>query len=462
MSKKTKKTDQIKKKAEEKPTKFELNLGILHPYSGGIDIGGRSIFVSYQGTDGILVVKEVDAFTGDLNLLSKELRLAGITNIAMEATGVYWMPVHEILSDAGINVSVVNPKHYKNVDAEKTDIKDCQWLHQLHAHGLMRNSFIAQDINRELRSYIHERNNLQDNKSKVLNQIHRTLTQLNIKVQHLVSDIEGVIGMQIIRRIANGIFDPKKILEGLNISLLKSSIEDLEKSLEGLYKQQYIIILCKHLEAYDFYKKQMLDFELLIENVLKRMMPLDENQNKPFIEKKKKLVRKNQYHVNIKEYLIQINGVDLTAIDGIDEICALQVLAVIGNDMSKWKSAQHFSSWLNLAPRPKISGGKILGYEKRFTKNPATQALRMAAQTMWQNKGILGSLYKRLSATKGSKKAIKAVACRLSIIIYHMLKNKTEFDPNKVALDNDKIKARKIARLKKEATKLGLTVSVAA
>jgi transposase len=243
MSKKTKKTDQIKEKVDEKPTKFELNLGILHPYSGGIDIGGRSIFVSYQGRDGILVVKEVEAFTGDLNLLSKELRLAGITNIAMEATGVYWMPVNEILSDAGINVSVVNPKHYKNVDAEKTDIKDCQWLHQLHAHGLMRNSFIAQDINRELRSYIHERNNLQDNKSKVLNQIHRTLTQLNIKVQHLVSDIEGVIGMQIIRRIANGIFDPKKILEGLNISLLKASIEDLEKSLEGLYKQQYIRFL---------------------------------------------------------------------------------------------------------------------------------------------------------------------------------------------------------------------------
>jgi transposase len=270
MGKETKKGNVVNQKPPAKGKQFELKLGIIHPHSAGMDIGAKSIFVSYQGTDGIQVLKEVQTFTSDLRRLSSELLNAGITHLAMEATGVYWMSVFEILNDAGIHVSVVNPRHYKNVDAEKTDVKDCQWLHQLHAHGLMRNSFIAQELSRELRSYIHERNNLQENKSKVLNRIQRTLSLMNVKVQHLISDIEGAIGMQITRRIAEGITNPKKILDGLRTEVLKASIEEIEKSLEGIYKPHYLQILGKHLESYDFYKKQMLDFEALIENVLKK------------------------------------------------------------------------------------------------------------------------------------------------------------------------------------------------
>jgi transposase len=285
---------------------------------------------------------------------------------------------------------------------------------------------------------------------------------MNVKVQHLISDIEGVVGMQMMRRIAQGITDPKLILQGLKTAALKHSPEEIEKSLEGIYKPSYLEILRKHLEAYDFYKKQMLDFEQLIETVLMKMLPLDQDQTKPVIENKKKASRKNQYKINIKSYLNKITGVDLTAVDGIDEICALHVISVTGTDMTKWKTADHYASWLNLAPRPKISGGKILGYQKRFTNNMATQALRLAAQTMWKNKGVLGQLYRRLSATKGSRKAIKAVACRLAKIIYHMLKNKTEFDPKKVSVDESKIQQMKIERLKREAIRLGLTLEKAA
>src|SRR5439155_11345051 len=161
--------------------------------------------------------------------------------------------------------------------------------------------------------------------------------------------------------------------------------------------------------------------------------------------------RKNQYSINLKEYLRHITGVDLTKVDGLDEISVLEIISVTGIDMSKWKSAEHFASWLNLSPRPKITGGKLIGYTKRFTNNNATQALRMAAQTMWKNKGALVKLYRRLAAQKGSAKAVKALARKLAVIIYHMIKNQTEFDPTKIVNDTDKQKARRIEWLEKEA-----------
>ncbi|WP_439516718.1 transposase, partial [Sediminibacterium sp.] len=184
-----------------------------------------------------------------------------------------------------------------------------------------------------------------------------------------------------------------------------------------------------------------------------------QHQASPVSVKKTK-VRKNQYHFNLKEYLHKIVGVDLTAIDGMDENSVLSIIAVTGLNMNKWPTADHFTSWLNLSARPKKSGGKTIGHQKRFTNNTATQAFRMAAQTMWQQKGVLGHLYRRLAYTKGSKKAIKAVARRLAVIFYHMVQRQTAYDPKIIALDEAKLKERKIARLKKEAEKLGCTINL--
>jgi desulfoferrodoxin (superoxide reductase-like protein) len=203
----------------------------------------------------------------------------------------------------------------------------------------------------------------------------------------------------------------------------------------------------------------MLSYEQLIEEVLKKMLPDTDTEQQPTaIKNKTTKARKNQYHFNLKEYLHQIVGVDLTEIDGIDEASVLMIVAVVGLNMHKWATAEHFVSWLNLAARPKKSGGKILGHQKRFTNNPATQAFRMAAQTMWQSKSSLGSLYRRLSHTKGSKKAIKAVARRLAVIFYNMIKKQTKYDPKIVVMDEERLRAKKIARLKKEAEKLGCRI----
>lgn len=215
-----------KKQQQKQPA--TLQLGIIYPSAAGIDVGSMNMMVSYPSAAGIQTVQEYGAYTHDLHTLAQDLGNAGVTHVCMEATGVYWMAVYEVLEQSGFTVTLVNARHYKNVDGHKTDVKDCQWLQQLHAHGLLRASHIAEEQYRELRTYIHERGVLQKNKSDTLNRIHKVLTQINIKIQHIISDIEGVIGMQIIERIAAGITDVETLLDGLAIKKLKATRQELE------------------------------------------------------------------------------------------------------------------------------------------------------------------------------------------------------------------------------------------
>jgi len=438
-----------------KKQKGHLQLAVIHPHTAAIDIGSMLMMVAYSDAKGNQCMLETDGFTESIDALAETLYTAGVTHVAMEATGVYWMSLYEVLEQKGLTVTLINPRHFKNVDAQKTDVKDCQWLQQLHAYGLLRASHIAPEIYRELKSYLHERNVLQKQKSDILNRIHRLLTQMNIKVQHLISDMEGVSGMKLLQGIAAGITQPDELLSLIDAGRLKATEEELLKSLKGIYKQQYITILQYSLKAYDFFKQQMKSYEALIEQVLIKMLPEDAQGNKATIGKKKSHVRKNQYSINLKAYLNQITGIDLTQVDGLDEISILEIISVTGLDMGKWPTAEHFTSWLNLAPRPKKSGGKILGHQKRFTNNKATQAFRLAAQTMWKHKGALGHLYRRLAAQKGSNKAIKAIARKLAVIFYNMVKNKQQYDQSRLQIDTEKQEAKRIARLKKEAFKYG-------
>lgn len=442
--------------------KTNFQLAVIRQNTAAIDVGSMMMMVAYSDKEGNQHLLEVDAFTESLQNLVEILKNAHVDQVAMEATGVYWMALYELLEQQGIKVTVVNPKHFKNVDAQKTDVKDCQWLQQLHAHGLLRSSHIAPEIYRELRSYLHERNILQNQKSDILNRIQKILTQMNIKVQHLISDIEGVSGMRLLRGIVKGISNPEELLSLIDWNKLKADKEELLKSLRGVYKEQFILILGNLLKSYDFFREQMKHYELLIESVLQKMLPEDQYGNKPEIKAKIAHIRKNQYGINLNQYLKHITGVDLTKVDGLEEKSILEIISVTGLDMNKWPTAEHFSSWLNLSPRPKITGGKVIGYSKRFTNNKATQAFRIAAQTMWKHKGGLGHLYRRLSAQKGSKKAIKAVARKLAVVFYNMMKNKTAFDPKRLQMDTEKQQARKIACLHKEAAKHGFMLQAAA
>jgi transposase len=435
--------------------------GLLYPRSAGIDVGSMLMVVSYTDLQDMIHLREFNSFTESLYQLADLLKQEGVEVVAMEATGSYWTTLFGILEDRGMQVIVLNPSHYRNVAAQKTDVKDAQWLHQLLTHGLLRNSHIAPEHYRELRYYLHERKICQDQKSDVLNRIQRILTTMNIKFQHLISDIEGVAGMKLLRAISSGVSDPETLLKQIDYKLLKASPEDLLSSFKGDYREHQINILKCNLKQYDFFKEQMLGYEIYIEKTLKNLLPPDFQRTNQE-SRKKGYVRKNQYHFNLKDYLHAICGVDLTEVEGLDEIGLLTILAVTGNNMSKWPTAAHFSSWLNLSPRPKITGGRIVGYEKRITHNPATQAFRMAANSLWQSKGPLGQQYRKLAASKGKAKAIKAVARKLTVIFYNMILKQEAYDVKKIQQDVEKQTARKMAYLQKEAAKLGLIIQKAA
>ncbi len=454
---KNKKKKASQKDAGKKLERFEL----IHLHSAGIDVGSMLMVVCYTDQDGTIHLREFDSFTQSLYLLAELLQQAGVEKVAMEATGDYWKALYGILESYGMEMVLVNPHHYKNVAAHKTDINDAQWLHQLLAHGLLRNSHIASELHRELRGYLHERNIYKEQKSDTLNRIQKILTMMNIKFQHLISDIEGVAGMKLLRAISSGINDPEKLLSSINFKNLKASPEDLLSSLKGDYQERYINILSQSLKTYDFLKEQMLVYETYIEGTLKKLLTLEQDKIIS-IEKKVGHVRKNQYSFNLKDYLMAIFGTDLTEVEGLDEIGLLTILAVTGTDMKKWLTAGHFISWLNLSPRPKISGGKIIGYEKRISNNAATQAFRMAANSLWQSKGPMGQQYRRLAAIKGSAKAIKAVARKIAVIFYNLVLKKEAYDVTRIQPDLEKQTAKKIARLQKEAAKMGFTIQKAA
>lgn len=436
--------------------------GIKYPYSAGIDVGSMLMVVSYTDRQGFVQIRQFDAFTGSLYELAGLLKQEGVGIVAMEATGNYWMPLFSILEGMGMQVVIINPSHFRNVPAQKTDINDAQWLHQLLTHGLLRNSHIAPEAYRELRQYLHERGNCQKSKSDTLNRIQKVLSGMNIKFQHLISDIEGVTGMQLLEAICSGIREPEALLAKVGHKRLKASPEELLRSLQGDYRECHLNILKEKLNEYRFLKKQMEAYEHYIEASLKKLLPKDEAGQALQVKKKTGLVRKNQYHFNLKDYLHAILGVDLTEVEGLDEISLLTILAVTGRDMRKWPTAAHFASWLNLSPRPKISGGKQIGTDKRITNNPATQAFRLAANSLWRSKGPLGQQYRKLASSKGSVKAIKAVARKIAVIFYNMVLKQHAYDAKKVQQDAEAVKARKIARLQREANKYGLTLKNAA
>jgi len=433
-------------------TGSKLDLPILNNHAAGIDVGSMLMMSSYTNSQGQQCLLSSNSYTESLEALADLLKNEGVISVAMEATGVYWMSLYEILESRGLEVYLVNPRHFKNVAAQKTDVLDCQWLHNLHAHGMLRNSHIAKDLYRELKNYLHERGNIQKQKESTLNRIHRLLTLLNIKYQHLVSDIEGVGSMKLLRAIARGETRPEKLLELLDLRRFKASKESLLSSLEGNCKKEYINLLRMKLQEYDFFISQMKSYEELIEEVLKRLLPVPSTK----ISTRKRKARKNEFGFNVQGYLKEITEVDLCAIDGLDEKTVLTILSVVGIDMNKWPTSQHFTSWLCLSPRIRTSGGKKLGHQKQFTRSIASLSFRLAAQSLWNNKGSLGDLYRRLSARKNSKTAIKAVARKIAVVFYTMLKNKEEYNPKKIEIMTEKQQMHKLRRLQKEAEKLGM------
>jgi len=434
---------------------------VKNPMSAGIDIGSMEHLVAVPEHLSPQPVRKYGSYTRDLKDLADWLVSLGIKSVVMESTGPYWQNLYEILESRGLEVCVVNARHAKNVSGRKTDVLDCQWLLQLHTYGLLNASFIPVSEVRTLRTYHRQRDWLVKEKVRAVQNIQNALTAMNLKIQHILSDIEGVTAQKIIRAIAQGQTDVEVLAE-FHHKGLKATKEELKLSLEGHFRPEHLFSLKQALQIYDDNRGLIGDCDQQIEQQLARWpsadKALDQNsQHQEFVSRPAKIKpRKNEPHFEVKSYLQEHFGVDLTEVDGFSSNTLLTLLAEIGPNVKAWPDHNRFVSWLSLCPNPQISGGKVKGHKKLKTRNRATLAFRLAARALCNSNSYLGHYYRKISHRRGAKVAIKAVARKLAIIFYHMVKEQTPYRPQKMEAQIAKQEAKQMSRLQKEANKRGL------
>lgn len=434
--------------------RVQQHLEQVNLYAAGIDIGSREHYVAVPPSLDEESIRKFGCFTPDLDAMADWLVKIGITTVAMESTGVYWIPAFEILESRGLEVILVNARHVKNVTGRKTDVKDCQWLQQLHTYGLLNAAFRPEDDYVTLRAYMRQRETIVSHLASKIQHMQKALRQMNVLLDNVVSHITSQTGMAIIRDILSGIRDPKKLAENRD-RRCKNNAETIAKSLVGNYRAEHLFSLKQSVELYDFYNEKLGECDQVIYQHLNILHKQADANERP-IQKKRKKSSSNALRFDASINLYEICGVDLTAIDGMDEHGLLKIIAETGIDMSKWTTENRFSSWLGLSPNNKISGGKILSSSSIKTKNRAKQAFKMAAFSLSNSKSGLGAFYRRLRARIGAPKAINATARKLAVIFYKMLKNKTEYRKESEEEYNEKNKIRMLKQLKYKAKLLGL------
>lgn len=440
--------------------KMGRGLPVFNPHAAGIDIGDTLHCVAINDGNGGHEVKTTSAFTCDLKEIVEYLKSNGVTTAAMESTGVYWLALYLMLEEAGIEVYLVNAKHVKNVTGRKKDDTDSIWIQKLHTCGLLQKCFQPDNEIRLLRNYTRQRKSLISLGSDAVRRIQKALELMNIKIHTVISDILGKTGMKMVKAIIEGERDAQ-ILSTLCDPRIKASKEEIIKSLEGIWKEEYLFMLEQAVENYEFHQKQIKSCEEKIKQQLLKQVAIikegditsvEETPNKK--SKKKPKSKKNQFDFPISPYLQAIAGVNLCKIPGISEVTALEFISEVGVDMSKWKSAKHFSAWLNLTPNTKISGGKIISSKMMKKNNKAGQYLRQAASCLSTNKTPIGDYYRRMRARLGGRGAALTTAHKLSRVIYTMLLKKTEYNEGMMVDNQEKFKEEKIKKLEKQLARL--------
>jgi transposase len=428
-------------------------------HAAGLDVGAEEIYACVPADRDGESVRVFPTFTVDLHALADWLETCQIETVAMESTGVYWIPIYEILEARGFEVYLVNARHIKNVPGRKTDILDCQWIQQLHSYGLLRASFRPPEEICVLRALARHRDNLIRYRAAHIQHMQQALQLMNVKLTSVVSDITGVTGLSIVRAIVDGERDPHQLARLRQPGCAKSE-EEIAKALEGNYKSEHLFVLKQALAQYDFYLRQIHDCDAEMEAMYAEVPPSDPNQpGSPPPKPKTQKRRKNQAHFDLATYLYRITGIDLTAIDGIDALTAQTILTEIGTDMSRWPTVKHFTSWLGLSPHNDKSGGKVLRSRTKKTQNRANLAFRVAAQSLSRSNTALGAFYRRMKARHGPAKATTATAHKLARIVYSMLRNRTAYEDPGVTYYEEQYRDRAIRNLKRKAAALGLELA---
>jgi transposase len=431
----------------------------IQPDAAGIDCGATSHYVAVPGDRDPAPVREFRTSTGGLHALADWLVKCGIKTVAMESTGVYWIPVHEILEERGLEVVLVNAHHVHNVRGRKTDVQDCQWLQELHSVGLLHASFRPAGEIVTLRSYVRHRQSLVEATATCIHRMQKALTQMNLKLHHVLSDITGVTGMAIVRDILAGVRDPHKLAAHRHGGC-KATEQEIIAALTGNYRPEHLFALRQNFEAFEFYQRQLADCDQAIEAQLTQLMQTRQPpaQELPAARPRCK-PSKNEPRVELREPLHRITGgADLSQIDGIGPYGALQLIAEIGTDMSRWPTEKHFTGWLTLAPNNKISGKRLLSSRTQPSANRAAAVLRRAAMSLSRSSTALGAYYRRLAARLGQPKAITATARKLAVLVYRVLRGQIAYQDPGAAAYLQLHRARLINGLRRRAQQLGLSL----
>lgn len=435
-----------------KTVKSRAALAITHPNAAGIDIGSASHFVAVPPDRDETPVREFPSFTADLHALADWLKACKVDTVAMESTGVYWIALFELLESRGFTVMLVNARHVKNVSGRKSDVLDCQWLQQLMTYGLLSGAFRPADQVCVLRSLWRQRAMLLRSQGRSVQHMQKALTQMNVQLANVISDVVGVSGQKILRAIVAGERDGH-VLGAMKDVRIRASTDEIAKSLQGNWRYEHLFALKQALGAFDFIGTQLVECDKEIELQLQRLQAHD---GEPAKDGKRRGKASNAPKFDLHSQLFKMCSVDLTRIDGINVTTALAVISETGTDMSRFATVGHFTSWMGLCPGTKITGGKVMNGKTRRCANHAAQALRLAAAGLRTSQSALGAYYRRMSSRMDKPKAVAATAHKLARLIYTMLTKGQEYTDQGQDYYEERYRQRVLRQLSLRAQKMGM------
>jgi len=440
-----------------KPRVSPSVLDRINPDAAGIDCGAAEHYVAVPPDRDRDAVQRFTTFTTGLQHLADWLTACRIRTVAMEATGVYWIPLYELLEARGFEVLLVNARHLKHVAARKTDVLDCEWLRDLHIVGLLRGSFRPADSIVALRGYLRHRQTLIELTSSGIQRMQKALLQMNLQLTLVVSDITGVTGLRILRDIVAGRRDPQQLAQHRDRRCHASAAE-IAAALTGNYRDEHVFALQQHLALFDACHTQLTACDAAIEQQVQRLAAAVAPPATPLPPPREaaRKVRRQEPTFEVRGALHQLTGgVDLSQIDGIGSYTALQLISELGTDMTRWPTEKHFTSWLTLAPNNRISGGRLLSARTAPSANRAAAIFRMAAMTLGRTQTALGAFYRRLAARIGKPHAITATARKLALLVYRALKRELVYRDPGADVYNQQQRTRRLRHLHHRATSLG-------
>jgi transposase len=429
----------------------------VHAHAAGVDIGAHEIMICVAESESVQVVGSFGTYTVDLPAIGKWLTEHGVETVAMESTGVYWIPLFEELERCGFHCHLISSRSVRRVPGRKSAVVDCQWIQTLHSYGLLESSFRPEADLVALRTLLRHRAQLIQHRAPHILHMQKALLQMNIQLSQALSDVSGATGQLIIRAIVSGERDPHKLATLRNYRCKKDEAE-IAKALTGTWREEQLFILKQSLELYDFYPKQIEACDMQMERTYSLTRP--EWATGELTEGKRNSHSKHApKDVNVRQHLQRICGVDITAVQGVSASLAQTIVIEVGTDMSKFPNEKHFCSWLGLAPKNEISGGKVLKNTTLKTRNRAGQAFRMAAGSVMRADCAFGAFYRRQKARRGPAQAAVATAHLIARIVYRMLKYKLEYEPMSVRQYEQPYPEQQLKYLQKKAAKFGFQLA---